>query len=128
MLPPIGLREVAMTEKQQQAVAALEAARQEGVTLTAYAKAKGLVIGELYSTLAGLRRKGVLPRRTRMPGSRFVAVRVQAPAPEPAVGRAPGSSVLCRIAHPGGFLIECTQWPPPSWLNALTVEPKDAAI
>ncbi len=112
-----------MTEKQQQAVTALEAARQEGVTLTAYAKANGLVVGDLYSILAGLRRKGLLARPTRKARSRFVAVRVQAPT----VGRVSGSDVLCRIAHSGGLLIECTQWPPPSWLNALTVEMKDAA-
>lgn len=115
-----------MTEKQQQAADALEATRREGVTLTAYAKAKGLVIGELYSTLAGLRRKGLLPRPTRKPRSKFVAVRVEGP---PAVlGRAPGSgAVVCRIVHADGYLIECTQWPPPSWLNALTRERKDAA-
>ena len=114
-----------MTEKQQQAVDALEAVRQEGATLTAYAKAKGLVIGELYSTLAALRRKGLLPRPTRKPRSKFVAVRVQAP---PILGRAPGSGgVVCRIVHADGFLIECTQWPPPNWLNALSREPKDAA-
>jgi hypothetical protein len=63
-----------MTEKQQRAVEALEAARQEGVTLTAYAKAKGLVIRDLYDALAGLRRKGLLPRSTRKSRSRFLAV------------------------------------------------------
>ena len=115
-----------MTEKQQQAIDALEAARQEGATLTAYAKAKGLVIGELYGTLAGLRRKGLLPRPTRKPRSKFVAVRVE--APPPILGRAPGSgAVVCRIVHTDGYLIECTQWPPPSWLNALSRERKDAA-
>jgi len=41
-----------MTEKQQQAAQAIEAARREGVTLTTYAKAKGLVIRELYGALA----------------------------------------------------------------------------
>jgi hypothetical protein len=114
-----------MTEKQQRAVEALEAARQEGATLTAYAKAKGLVIRDLYDALAGLRRKGLLSRSTRKSRSRFLAVRVETPIP--AVGRVPGSGALCRILHSGGFLIECMQWPPPSWLNALTVEPKDAA-
>ena len=115
-----------MTEKQQQAVDALEAARQEGATLTAYAKAKGLVIGDLYSTLTALRRKGLLPRPRRKPRSKFVAVHVE--VPPPILGRAPGSGgVVCRIVHADGFLIECTQWPPPNWLNALSREPKDAA-
>ena len=115
-----------MTEKQRLAVEALEGARQEGVTLTAYANAKSLAIGELYSTLAGLRRKGLLPRPARRPRSKFVAVRVQGPTP--ILGRAPASgAVVCRIVHAEGYLIECTQWPPPAWLNALTREPKDAA-
>ena len=115
-----------MTEIERQAVDALEAARREGVTLTAYAESKGLVIGQLYGAVAGLRRKGLLPRPTRKPRSKFVAVRVEAP---PAiVDRAPCSgAVLCRIVHADGYLIECTQWPPPSWLNALTRESKDAA-
>jgi hypothetical protein len=48
-----------------EAARALEAARREGVTLTAYAKANGLVIAELYNTPAELRRKGLLPRSVR---------------------------------------------------------------
>jgi hypothetical protein len=115
-----------MTEKQRLAVEALEGARQEGVTLTAYANTKGLLIGELYGTLAGLRRKGLLPRPTRKPRSKFVAVRVEGPAP--ILGGAPANgAVVCRIVHAEGYLIECTQWPPSSWLNALTREPKDGA-
>jgi hypothetical protein len=67
-----------MTEKQRLAVEALEGARQEGVTLTTYANIKGLVIGELYSTLAGLRRKGLLPRptvRVKLPVASFHAAK-----------------------------------------------------
>jgi hypothetical protein len=30
-----------------------------------------------------------------------------------------GSGVLCRIVHPRGYLIECTQWPPPGSLESL---------
>ena len=115
-----------MTEKQRQAVEALEEARREGVTLTAYAKTKGLAVGELYGTLAGLRRKGLLPKAAHKPRSKFVAVRVE--APPPVLGRVAGSgAVVCRIVHTEGYLIECTQWPPPSWLNELTRELKDAA-
>jgi hypothetical protein len=46
----------AITGKEQEAVDALEAAQQEGATLTACAKAKWLVLGELYNTLAGRRK------------------------------------------------------------------------
>ena len=115
-----------MTEKQRLAVEALDYARREGMSLTTYAKAKGLVIGELYSTLAGLRRKGLLPRPPRKSCSKFVAVRVEGPVP--ILGRAAVSgAVVCRIVRGEDCLIECTQWPPPSWLNALTRESKDAA-
>jgi hypothetical protein len=41
-----------MSETQRQAVEALEGARREGVTLTGYAKRKGLLIGQLYAALA----------------------------------------------------------------------------
>jgi hypothetical protein len=115
-----------MTEKQRVAVEAQEVAQREGVSLVSYAQAKGLVIRELYDSLACLRRKGLLPRSTRKPRSKFVAVRVN--APPPLQGRVPGSgAVVCRIVHAEGYLIECTQWPPPNWLTARTREPKDAA-
>src|SRR2546423_633082 len=110
-----------MTDKQRLAMEALDSARREGMTLTAYAKAKGLVIGELYGTLAVLRRKGLLPKPTRKPRGKFVAVRVEGPAP--ILGRTSVSgAVVCRIVHAEGYLIESTQWPPPGWLNALTRE------
>jgi hypothetical protein len=106
-------------------VEALEAARREGVTLTTYAKDKGLVVRDLYSTLAGLRRKGLLPKPTRKAPSNFLTVRVE---PSPVLGQAPGSgAIVCRIVYAEGYLIECTQWPPPSWVNALTRGRKDAA-
>ena len=91
-----------MTEKQRLVVEVLEGARQERVTLTAYANTKGLLIGELYGTLAGLRRKGLLPRPTRKPRSKFVAVRVEGPAP--ILGRAlANGAVVCRIVHAEGY-------------------------
>jgi hypothetical protein len=49
------------TEKQRQAVEAMEGARSEGVALSRYAKAHGLIIRELYDAIACLRRKGLLP-------------------------------------------------------------------
>jgi len=47
-----------MTEKQRLAVEAMEGARSEGISLSDYAKARGLVTRELYDGIAGLRRKG----------------------------------------------------------------------
>lgn len=55
---------VTFTEKQRQAIEAMEGARSEGVALSKYAEAHGLIIRELYDAIACLRRKGLLPRPT----------------------------------------------------------------
>jgi hypothetical protein len=120
-----------VTEKQRLAIEALEGARREGVALSKYARARGLAIREVYDSIACLRRKGLVPRPTptRKSKSTFVAVRV-AGLSAPALARAhsvSGSDVLCRIVCRGGALIECTQWPPPSWVAELAAESLDAA-
>ena len=115
-----------MTEKQRLAMEALQGARREGKALSEYAKAHGLSIWELYNALSCLRRKGVLPRsdRSTKAGGRFVAVRV---VPERPIPAPPSSGMICRLVHRGGYVIECAQWPPPSWLAALSRESSDAA-
>jgi hypothetical protein len=114
------------TEKQRLAMEALEGSRREGVALSHYAKARGLAIREVYDSIACLRRKGLLPKSAKKAKSTFVAVRVAGPS-TPALARAAGSDVLCRIVCSKGAMIECTQWPPPTWVAALTAERVDAA-
>lgn len=98
------------TEKQRQAIEAMEGARSEGVALSKSAEARGLSIRELYDAIACLRRKGLLPKPMRKTKSKFVAVQVVAPSgPTPAVPARPTSAVLCRIVCPRGPMIECTQ-------------------
>lgn len=111
----------AMTEKQRVAFEALQGARREGVTLNGYAKARGLSIRELYDGLASLRRKGLVPRSERKPRNKFVAVRVAPQPPQRATGTA-----VCRIVSKG-YVIECAQWPPASWLTTLARNTADAA-
>jgi len=116
------------TEKQRVALEALEGARREGVALSRYAKARGLVIREVYDSIACLRRQGLLPKPAKKAKSTFVAVRVAGPN-APGLARAHsaiGSDVLCRIVCLKGAMIECTQWPPPSWVAALRAESLDA--
>lgn len=115
-----------MTEKQRAAIEALQGAQREGKPLSEYAKAHGLAIWELYNALACLRRKGFLPKseRSKNPREKFVAVRLVPERPTPAH---PSSGMLCRLVHRGGYVIECAQWPPPSWLAALARESSDAA-
>jgi hypothetical protein len=110
-----------MTDKQQQAVAAMEAARKEGLSLSEFARAQGLAVRELYDALAALRRRGVLPRPGRRSPNKFVAVQVAPP-----VSTSVSSAPLCRIVH-GGFVIECLHWPPASWIATLNAGTADAA-
>ena len=70
-----------LTQRQREAVEALEGARRAGVSLSDYAKAKGLELRPVYDAIAALRRRGTLPPadrpRKRRSKSRFVAVRVR---------------------------------------------------
>lgn len=113
-----------MTAKQRAAVEALEAARSQGCSLAQYAQAQGLKVQPIYATLSELRKEGLLPKSARKQPSKFVAVKVQA---NWAPLHGPADSVQCRIRHARGYLIECLQWPPASWLEALSAEPADAA-
>jgi hypothetical protein len=116
------------TEKQRQAIEAMEGARGEGVALSKYAKTHGLVIRELYDAIACLRRKGLLSKPTRKAQSKFLAVRVVGPSGlAQASPSQPTMAVLCRVVCPGGAVIECTQWPPLTWLAAFAAERADAA-
>ena len=122
---------VTMTDKQRQAVAAMEAARSEGCSLTKYARSNGLEVRRIFAILTALRRGGLLPKSDRRRGSRFVAVRVQPTVPTSAAtissSVSPSANVVCRIVRGSGEAIECLQWPPPNWVTALSVGSTDAA-
>lgn len=119
-----------MTEKQQQAIAAMEAARSQGCSLSSYARANELDIQRLHSMLHGLRKRGLLAEVEPKRPSPFVAVRVQPERPsvrEMTSTLAGGSAVMCRIVRRHGDVIECLHWPPPSWLDAMGAGSSDAA-
>jgi hypothetical protein len=100
------------TEKQRQAIEAMEGARGEGLALSNYAAAHGLNVRELYDAIACLRRKGLLPKPMKKQKSKFVAVRLVAPSePAQAVPSRSTGGVLCRIVCQRGPIIECTQGP-----------------
>lgn len=113
----------AMTEKQRAAIEAMEEARRQGLTLKAYAEGHGQKVGELYWTIATLRRRGLIPKAKRSSRSRFLSVRLSTPAapPAPAVG-----VVVCRI-ETRSYSIECTQWPAAGWVSAVISGSLDAA-
>jgi hypothetical protein len=118
-----------LTEKQRTGMAAAEAARTAGLTLSAYCTAQGLNVREVYDAIAALRRSGVLPRAERSQARKgeFVAVRVVKPQePSPAM-TPPRPGMVCRLVHASGLVIECGQWPPAGWLLSLTSGLRDAA-
>jgi hypothetical protein len=115
-----------LTQKQREAVEALEGARRAGVPLSDYAKTKGLELRPIYDAIAALRRRGALPpaERPRKRKPRFIAVRVRsAPVPMAAVR----SALVCRLLRRDGCAIECAEWPEPKWVAAVLLERGDAA-
>jgi hypothetical protein len=121
-----------LTGKQRVAVEALEAARQAGMTLSDYAKVQGLEVRPVYDAIAALRRRGALagsdrPHKRRSK-SRFVAVRVTSSStPVSEVALAARSGLVCRLVCAPGWVIECGEWPAPSWVSAVLAGRGDAA-
>ena len=119
-----------LTQKQREAVEALEGARRAGVSLSDYAKAKGVELRPVYDAIAALRRRGALPRpdRPRKRKSRFVAVQVRSsPEPVAEAARAVHTGLVCRLVYAHGWAIECGEWPSPSWVSAVFSGRGDAA-
>jgi hypothetical protein len=107
-----------MTELQRQALEHLGKARQEGLSISAYARAHGIAAQRIFDAVARLRRRGALPDHSVKRG-KFIAVKIAAPPIN--------NAAVCRMLMPGGLAIECLQWPPRTWLESLTRTPDAAA-
>lgn len=119
-----------LTDKQRTAMDALQAARSAGLGLSAYAKAHGLNARQLHDSVVALRRRGVLPPtdRPRPRKASFVAVHVvNAARSSPATALPARTGMVCRLVHASGFVLECGEWPPASWMLSLTTGHPDAA-
>jgi hypothetical protein len=96
-----------------------QAAEDQGVPLSQYCRTAGLNVSSMYNIRRQLVKRGVLPRRRavrrRVSKKAFVAVRVESPT----VAR----SGVCRLRSPSGWVIECANWPEPSWMKEVTGEP-----
>jgi hypothetical protein len=97
----------------------LRQAQAQGLTLAQYCRAQGLNAQSLYNISFRLRRKSIRSDRplavvARKPerASRFAAVQVS-PVASGQVGG------MCRLHHRSGWMIECTDLPAASWLQAL---------
>jgi hypothetical protein len=111
------MKSVEMTELQRQVLEHLGKARQEGLSISAYARAHGIPAQRIFDAVARLRRRGALPDHS-VKRSKFIAVKIAAPPID--------NAAVCRMLAPGGMVIECLQWPPRTWLESLTRAP-DAA-
>jgi hypothetical protein len=94
----------------------VRAAGERGMSVRAYASAKGLSANAMYQAKSQLMKVGALPRSSA-PGragkaakrSGFIAARVVASA----------GSVQCRLSHVSGWRIECESLPPAEWLASV---------
>jgi hypothetical protein len=119
-----------LTEREQQALEHMRKAQELGITLKEYASKFGLDVQQLYQLRKPLVRKGALgPARSeaRKPSgadkaSAFLPVRIVSSGP------APGSTpVACRLVHSSGWVLECSGFPPASWMAAIVAGGAHAA-
>jgi hypothetical protein len=109
-----------LTEREQRALEQMREAQEQGSTLKDYAAKIGLDVRQLYELRRRLVRKGAfapVPHhkvRRSSKVSAFVAVRVV-----PVAAAASGTSLTCRLVHPGGWVLECDGLPPASWIAAV---------
>ncbi len=115
-----------MTQKQRAAIQALESAREQGCSLTQYARKHRLDVQRIYAILHSLRQRGLLPKSAGKP-SRFVAVKLGTHATAAVPVQAGGNGAVCRIVHGSGCVIECLHWPAPSWVKGVAESSSDAA-
>lgn len=108
-------RAVSLTDHERHCLSHLNRAQQQGLSLRAYAEARGLKVGSLYQTKSQLKKKGLLDARVGVEAD-FVAVDV-APA---------NASAVLRLRHPGGWELECATWPPVDWLHRVLRGGSDA--
>src|SRR5271155_607182 len=102
------------TRREQGLLVHVRRAQARKMPLTQYCRANGLNVQSLYNLRSRLARTGNRPRQAvpkkRKPVSRFVAVRMAAPATPP--------SAACRL-QVKGWVIECASLPSPEWLAGL---------
>jgi hypothetical protein len=117
-----------LTQKQQRALEHVERARSAGMSLSDYARAQGVEVRPIYDSMVALRKKGMLRPTGPHTESAFVAVRVRlrSEVSAPPTLTSSGGKLICRLRI-GAALIECTEWPPASWLAALSSVRADVA-
>jgi hypothetical protein len=101
----------ALSEKERAYLEHLQQAQKLEVSFAQYCRQKGLARKPWYWVRHGLVRKGVIAGRRQVQAEKpvgFVPVRI-----------APSATVVCRVIHPSGWIIECDSLPQVQWLTAL---------
>jgi hypothetical protein len=104
-----------LTPSEQRWLRHLRRAEKQGVTLVDYARSAGVKVGSLYEARHTIARKGVQMRgafseNSPRTSAEFITVQVE-PSPVPAAGEP-----RCRLRHPSGWVLECTDWPTAAWV------------
>ena len=100
-----------LSERERAYLEHLQQAQKLGVSFARYCRQKGLASKPWYWVRQQLVRKGVIAGRSKAPAQKpvgFVPVRI-----------APSATVVCRMIHPSGWVIECGSLPQVQWLTAL---------
>ena len=116
-----------LTRGERQYLEHLRQAQAQKLTLAQYCRAGGLRAQSLYSVSSKLAGKGHVGHRTAeviakplQATNQFMAVRV-APVTTNSV------AAVCRLRHPSGWMIECTDLPRASWIATLVQGGEHAA-
>ena len=113
-----------LNERELRVLEHLQKAQELEVTIAEYARSFEVDAKELYAIRQTLIRKGAIAGRSGVveeaPVGEFVSVQVIPMSSEP-----PPIVPMCLIRHPSGLVIECTSFPPTSWLVALLPGARD---
>ncbi len=95
----------------------LRRAQGQGVTLVQYARSVGVKVGSLYEARRQLALRGVLLEglASALPAQgmgEFVPVQVVSGPRQP-------NEAVCRLRSPGGWVIECAEWPQAGWVGEM---------
>lgn len=118
-----------LTQGQRQYLEHARRARDRGISFSQYCGEAGLPVQSLYNANSALKRNAT--RSTAVSAARnaagaggFLAVRIAPPTTQPRLLSAqPASPTLlggaCRVRSPSGWIVECPELPPASWMTQL---------
>jgi hypothetical protein len=117
-----------LSEREQKCLEHVKQAQELGVSFAEFCRRFDLKVNTWYTIRQGLVRKGVIlgrrktktdePREAKPAPGSFAQVRIAAPA---------AATMMCRMRHPSGWVIECASWPEGKWMAAVLAAGEHAA-